>query len=59
MHPETHLLLHRSRTAELQAAAARPALPREHRLRIQLGWILVELGLRLTQQPPHRAARLA
>ena len=58
MHPETHLLLHRLRTAELEASA-RPALPREHRLRAQLGWILVELGLRLTQQPPHRAARFA
>ncbi|MFD7018161.1 hypothetical protein [Streptomyces sp. NPDC059161] len=58
MHPETHLLLHRLRTAELEAAA-RPVLPREHRLRSQLGWILVELGLRLTQQPPRRAARFA
>ncbi|MFJ8312465.1 MULTISPECIES: hypothetical protein [unclassified Streptomyces] len=58
MYPESHLLLHRLRTAELEAAAARPSLPRERRLRTRLGWILVELGLRLTQQPPRRAARL-
>ncbi|MFE4859340.1 hypothetical protein [Streptomyces sp. NPDC056670] len=58
MHSDTHLLLHHQRAAEL-ADEARTALPREHRLRIQLGWILVELGLRLTQQAPHRRTRLA
>jgi hypothetical protein len=59
MHSDTHLLLHHLRAAEL-AAEVRTALPREPRaLRAQLGWILVELGLRLTQQAPHRQARLA
>ncbi|WP_406508434.1 hypothetical protein [Streptomyces sp. NBC_00212] len=59
MHSDTHLVLHHLRAAELEAEA-RAALPREPRaLRTQLGWILVELGLHLTQQPPHRQARLA
>ncbi|RCH68359.1 hypothetical protein DT019_11270 [Streptomyces sp. SDr-06] len=59
MHSDTHLLLHHLRAAELEARA-RATLPREARdLRIQLGWILVELGLRLTQGAPHRQARLA
>lgn len=43
--PHTHLLLHAQRAAELRAAAYRP-LPRTP-LRTQLGWLLVELGLRL------------
>ncbi|MDI3421267.1 hypothetical protein [Streptomyces luteolus] len=43
--PHTHLLLHTQRAAELQAAAYRP-VPRTP-LRTQLGWLLVELGLRL------------
>ncbi|MFG2717211.1 hypothetical protein ACGFW5_02730 [Streptomyces sp. NPDC048416] len=58
MHSDTHLLLHHLRTAEL-AAKARTPLPSKPPLRAQLGWILVELGLRLTQQPPHRRAGLA
>ncbi|MFI6053095.1 hypothetical protein ACIBCO_23815 [Streptomyces violascens] len=59
MHSDTHLLLHHLRAADLETEA-RTALPREPRaLRTQLGWILVELGLRLTQQAPRRQARLA
>ncbi|MFE9400223.1 hypothetical protein ACFYNY_00405 [Streptomyces sp. NPDC006530] len=58
MHSDTHLLLHHQRAAEL-AAEAREALPREPHLRAQLGWIMVELGLRLTQREPRRHARLA
>ncbi|MFE3180815.1 hypothetical protein ACFXKR_07915 [Streptomyces violascens] len=59
MHSDTHLLLHHLRAAELETEA-RTALPREPRApRAQLGWTLVELGLRLTQQAPHRQARLA
>lgn len=44
--PHTHLLLHAHRAAELRAAAYRP-VPRTP-LRTRLGWLLVELGLRLT-----------
>ncbi|MFG3285728.1 hypothetical protein [Streptomyces sp. NPDC048111] len=58
MHSDTHLMLHHLRTAEL-AAEARLAGPSEHRLRIRLGWILVELGLRLTRQGSQPRARLA
>ncbi|WP_416964539.1 hypothetical protein [Streptomyces sp. Agncl-13] len=55
MHPETHLQLHHTRAAELQAEAAAHRLaaqarrPRE--LRSRLGWTLVELGLRLAATP--------
>ncbi|MFB7740423.1 hypothetical protein ACFC08_40285 [Streptomyces sp. NPDC056112] len=55
MHAETHLILHRTRAAELQAqatahhAAARARQPGT--LRAQLGWTLVELGLRLAAAP--------
>ncbi|QDQ11818.1 hypothetical protein FH965_15580 [Streptomyces spectabilis] len=46
MHPEIHLLLHDARAAELRrtAPARRPARPP---IRTQLGWTMVELGLRL------------
>ncbi|TGB12987.1 hypothetical protein E2651_10755 [Streptomyces sp. MZ04] len=45
MHPDIHLMLHHDRAKELQQAA--PARqPRIH-LRTQLGWTMVELGLRL------------
>ncbi|MCX4981161.1 hypothetical protein [Streptomyces sp. NBC_00572] len=58
MHADIHLQLHALTAAELhrEAAAARrhpatrPALPT---LRVQLGWTLVELGLRLAT-PAHR-----
>ncbi len=46
MHPEIHLLLHDARAAELHRAAAPRRAPRAA-LRSQLGWTLVELGLRL------------
>jgi hypothetical protein len=57
MHPETHLALHHTRAAELQAKAQAHRLateakpPRE--LRTRLGWTLVELGLRLATAPPN------
>nr|WP_079036974.1 MULTISPECIES: hypothetical protein [Streptomyces] len=45
MHTDVHLMLHHDRAEELRRAA--PARgPRTH-LRTQLGWTLVELGLRL------------
>lgn len=57
MHPETHLQLHRIRSAELrrQADDFRLGLPRTPRkdLRSRLGWTMVELGLRLI---PDRSA---
>lgn len=56
MHPETHLALHHTRAAELQAEAAAHRLATEARaprqeLRTRLGWTLVELGLRLAATP--------
>ncbi|MEV8310753.1 hypothetical protein AB0P36_26215 [Streptomyces flavidovirens] len=63
MHPDIHLTLHHHRAAELHREAAayarlpRPA-PRRH-LRTRLGWTMVELGLRLAQQPPAGSARIA
>ncbi|MEW1827707.1 hypothetical protein [Streptomyces sp. NPDC088196] len=55
MHPETHLALHHTRTAELQAQAAAHRLAAEAKppleLRTRLGWTLVELGLRLAATP--------
>lgn len=57
MHPETHLALHHTRTAELQAQAAAHRLAAEAKppleLRTRLGWTLVELGLRLAATPPN------
>ncbi|NEA85212.1 hypothetical protein G3I38_26180 [Streptomyces sp. SID7958] len=51
MHPETHLILHGVRAAELRAEAGscRPAgAPRRPGpLRTRVGWTLVEVGLRL------------
>ncbi|MGW5125599.1 hypothetical protein ACWEQ7_16360 [Streptomyces sp. NPDC004069] len=55
MHAETHLVLHRTRAAELRAeadayrSAARTDAPGA--LRTRLGWTLVELGLRLAAAP--------
>ncbi|WAL95769.1 hypothetical protein NOO62_15485 [Streptomyces sp. Je 1-369] len=46
MHPDVHLMLHDTRAQELRRTA--PARgPRSRFLRAQLGWHLVELGLRL------------
>ncbi|MFF0274692.1 MULTISPECIES: hypothetical protein [unclassified Streptomyces] len=63
MHPDIHLQLHRLHAAELRneaAAAPRaPGRPPGRLLRVQLGWRLVELGLRLATPPHHRAAPLA
>jgi hypothetical protein len=68
MHPETHRHLHAARSAELRHEAAvhrlaRSAAPRTASratprvgLRTQIGWTLVELGLRLvrtTASGPH------
>ncbi|MBM7086998.1 hypothetical protein G3I31_16645 [Streptomyces sp. SID9913] len=51
MHPETHLILHGVRAAELRAEASgcRPVdVPRRPGpLRTRIGWTLVEVGLRL------------
>ncbi|MGX1882778.1 hypothetical protein [Streptomyces sp. NPDC055287] len=65
MHPDIHLRLHRLRAAELHREAAgharlpRPAPRPPHALRTRVGWTMVELGLRLAQQPPARPARIA
>ncbi|MEU7582770.1 hypothetical protein AB0B50_34915 [Streptomyces sp. NPDC041068] len=45
MHSDVHLMLHHDRAEELRRAAP-VRLPRPQ-LRTQLGWTLVELGLRL------------
>ncbi|MEU9196306.1 hypothetical protein [Streptomyces hundungensis] len=58
MHSDIHLQMHHQRATEL-AAEARATLPRERHLRAQLGRLLVELGLRLTQQAPRHRTRLA
>ncbi|MDQ0943099.1 MULTISPECIES: hypothetical protein [unclassified Streptomyces] len=59
MHSDIHLQLHALRAAELRAEAAMYRRPRKD-LRTQLGWTLIELGLRLVrQQPPARTARIA
>ncbi|MER6116719.1 hypothetical protein [Streptomyces sp. NPDC001743] len=58
MHPETHLQLHRIRSAELHAQAdefrtARDCTTPRKDLRTRLGWTMVELGLRVI--PAHAA----
>lgn len=58
MHSDIHLQLHALRAAELRAESAGYRGPRRD-LRTQLGWTLVELGLRLVQQQPARTARTA
>jgi len=46
--PETHLVLHRLRTAQLRGPAPVAARRPSHApVRTRLGWTLVELGLRL------------
>ncbi|QES27508.1 hypothetical protein DEJ47_14530 [Streptomyces venezuelae] len=46
MHPDVHLMLHEERAERLRRAAP-PRRVRRRRLRAQVGWRLVELGLRL------------
>nr|WP_246258901.1 hypothetical protein [Streptomyces typhae] len=46
MHPEAHLYAHHARAAELQRTAG-TRKPRRGPLRSQVGWTMVELGLRL------------
>jgi hypothetical protein len=54
-HPDTHLALHHTRAAELQAQADAYRLAagtkRPSELRTRLGWTLVEVGLRLASAP--------
>ncbi|NUP23900.1 MAG: hypothetical protein HOZ81_49175 [Streptomyces sp.] len=56
MHPDTHLTLHHTRAAELQAEAHAHALAARARpardLRTRVGWTLVEVGLRLATPKP-------
>ncbi|MFE6667734.1 hypothetical protein ACFVFH_29780 [Streptomyces sp. NPDC057697] len=64
MHSDTHLLLHRLRSAELRRRATGfgpPPTPSGAGLRTRLGWALVGLGLRiLPRHPrPRRAPFLA
>ncbi|MFB7917692.1 hypothetical protein [Streptomyces sp. NPDC056061] len=50
MHPDTHLVLHHSRSAELHEEATQfRTVGTEPRagVRTRLGWTLVELGLRI------------
>ncbi|MFB7594945.1 hypothetical protein [Streptomyces sp. NPDC056160] len=64
MHPETHLVLHHARAAELHAEAAADHLADDVRqrrrqprgLRGRLGWTLVEVGLRLATAAPAAGA---
>ncbi|MFF3717956.1 hypothetical protein [Streptomyces prasinus] len=58
MHSETHLALHRIRATELRTEADAHRLAATARstrhprpLRARLGWILVEVGLRLAAAP--------
>ncbi|MFC7309861.1 hypothetical protein ACFQVC_37305 [Streptomyces monticola] len=46
MHPEIHLLLHTQRAGEFRHEAAQ-RVTGGGSLRVQLGWRMVELGLRL------------
>ncbi|MFF1676008.1 hypothetical protein [Streptomyces sp. NPDC058256] len=53
--PTTHLALHHTRAADLQAEAEAHRLATEakqpNELRTRLGWTLVEVGLRLASSP--------
>ncbi|MFD0025522.1 hypothetical protein [Streptomyces sp. NPDC058382] len=61
MHPETHLQLHRIRSAELQRQAADFSLRHQSTppqgLRTRVGWTMVELGLRLIPERPATPSR--
>ncbi|WP_326670268.1 hypothetical protein [Streptomyces sp. NBC_01257] len=66
MHPDTHLALHRIRSAELRARADNFRLTHRRaprgQLRTKLAWTLVETGLRLLPERtvvPYRAPRTA
>jgi hypothetical protein len=70
MHSDIHLHLHAARAAELRREAGGQAVrrdtpppgpPRPSRrdLRRELGWALVELGLRLVNRPVQSEARPA
>ncbi|WP_328944454.1 hypothetical protein OG259_25995 [Streptomyces sp. NBC_00250] len=63
MHADIHLQLHQLHAAELhrEAAAATATAPRPlaPALRVQLGWRLVELGLRLATPADRRPVTLA
>ncbi|MGW1651300.1 hypothetical protein [Streptomyces atratus] len=58
MHCDTHLLLHSLRSAELRGHATEfglaPAASHTG-LRTRLGWVLIELGLRILPRHPGRA----
>ncbi|MFD5898386.1 MULTISPECIES: hypothetical protein [unclassified Streptomyces] len=57
---DVHLHLHSLRAAELRAEAAayrHRAVRREARARARLGWLLVELGLRLVNGPSRPRVR--
>lgn len=55
---DVHLHLHAIRAAELRAeAAAHRHHPTRPRARTRLGWLLVELGLRLLSRPPRPRVR--
>ncbi|MFD4831237.1 hypothetical protein ACFWPV_15485 [Streptomyces uncialis] len=60
MRPEIHLALHHVRAAELRAEAdayrLAAAARRPRDLRTRLGWVLVEVGLRLAAAPKAAAA---
>lgn len=57
MHADVHLRLHELRAEELRTAAAHHVT--RERLRIQLGFVFVELSLRLLQAQPGCTARTA
>ncbi|QNP63533.1 hypothetical protein [Streptomyces genisteinicus] len=52
---DVHLIVHRARARDLRAEAAR-AVPREP-IRTRVGWLLVELGLRLVRRPAAHTGR--
>ncbi|MEV6245391.1 hypothetical protein AB0M38_04190 [Streptomyces sp. NPDC051742] len=59
MNADIHLQLHQLHAAELhREAAATVPHPSGSTLRVQLGWRLVELGLRMAT-PAHRPVTLA
>ncbi|MFC8079630.1 hypothetical protein ACFUN8_29330 [Streptomyces sp. NPDC057307] len=53
---DVHLQLHAIRATELHAEATAYRRPPRPQLRLRLGWLLVELGLHLVDQP--RPARI-
>ncbi|MFJ4877846.1 hypothetical protein ACIP93_21890 [Streptomyces sp. NPDC088745] len=68
MHPDTFHRLHHARSADLRreagthrraAEAQHPGLPGHRDVRTQLGWALVELGLRLVRTADDARLRTA